>query len=47
MIDRFLISAVEGIERDGKNWKHEHLSDVYEEFNDSSPFIVLNLEANE
>ena len=46
-IARFLTSAAEGMEHHGKNWEHEHLSDVYEEFSDSSQFIVFNPEANE
>ena len=46
-IARFLTSAADSIERHGKNWEHEHLSDVYQEFKDSSEFIVFNPEADE
>ena len=44
-IARFIDAAAEGIEKRGKNWEHEHLSDKYREFESSPHFVVFNPEA--
>ena len=44
-IAQFIEAAAKGIEKRGKNWEHEHLSDKYREFENSPHFVVFNSEA--
>lgn len=42
MIARFIINFANDIEKHGKNWEHEHLSDNYSEFENAPQFIIYN-----
>jgi hypothetical protein len=44
-IAKFINAAAEGIEKRGNNWEHEHLSDMFNEFEGSPHFVVYNPEA--
>jgi len=44
-IAKFIEAAADGIDKRGKNWEHEHLSDKYKEFEMSPHFVVFNPEA--
>jgi hypothetical protein len=41
-IAKFIVAAAEGIEKSGKSWEHEHLSDKFREFQNSPHFVVFN-----
>ena len=43
-IAKFIEAAAEGMEKHGKLWVHEHLSDNYPEFRNSPHFVVWNPE---
>jgi hypothetical protein len=45
-IARFIDAAAEGIEKRGKSFGHEHLSDKYPEFASSPHFVVFNPDAS-
>lgn len=41
-IAKFIEMAADGMEKNGKCWEHEHLSDKFNEFENSPHFIVFN-----
>ena len=43
-IANFIEAAAKGIEKRGRNWEHEHLSDKFREFQSSPHFVVFNAE---
>lgn len=43
-IAKFLESCANGIEKHGKSWSHEHLSDQDKSFESSPHFVVYNPE---
>lgn len=41
-IARFIQIAAEKMEQRGRDYEHEHLSDIYHEFQNSPHFVVYN-----
>jgi hypothetical protein len=41
-IAKFIEAAAEEMEKRGKNYSHEHLSDKFREFRNSPHFVVFN-----